>query len=70
MDPQTDLHIQGLEERIAHLTRAVDDLSEIIRDQADRLARVERAIRSLAARALDQDADTSQPPANVRPPHW
>jgi SlyX protein len=70
MEPQMELQIRGLEERIAHLTRAVDDMSEIIRDQGDRLARAERAIRSLAERALDQDADASQPPANVRPPHW
>lgn len=66
MDPQT----QALQERIAHLIRAVEDLSEIVRDQGTRLDRAERAIRTLAERALEQDADPTSPPANVRPPHW
>lgn len=62
--------IEALEERVAHLTRASDEMSEIIRDQAARLDRAERAIRMLAERALEQDADPTAPPANVRPPHW
>ena len=62
--------IRALEERVAHLTRASDEMSEIIRDQATRLERAERAIRMLAERALDQDADATRPPASVRPPHW
>jgi len=64
MNPQ----LQALEERIAHLTRAVDDLSAVVHDQAQRLERTERALRGLIDRAAEQDGDA--PPANVRPPHW
>ena len=59
-----------LEERIAHLTRLVEDLSDEVVAQGKRLDRAERQIALLVERALD-DADAAQAPAaNQRPPHW
>ncbi len=63
--------LTALEERIAHLTRAVDDLSDVV-------ARQEREIAVLTARVgalLDREAEREgmadgAPAANQRPPHW
>ena len=55
-----------LEERIAHLTRTVDELSDVI-------ARQDRAIAALVARVThlsEREADAQAPSPNQRPPHW
>jgi len=64
--------MQHLEEKIAHLTRTVDDLSDVIATQAreiDRLtARVEMLMQREAQR--DYDGGGSVPLADQKPPHW
>jgi len=64
--------ITETEERIAHLTRAVEDLSDIVRAQGleiDRLtARMVRLMEREAERELD--AGGTAPLADQRPPHW
>lgn len=61
-----------LEERIAHLTRMVEDLSDVVADQATRLDRLEPQVMQLRQRAAEAElADgTSIPLADQRPPHW
>lgn len=56
------------EERIAHLIRAVEDLSDVVRAQGLELARLERRVQALVERELDREAGA--PPADQRPPHW
>lgn len=60
-----------LEERIAHLMRAVDDLSDVVaRQQAD-IDRLERRVAMLMAREAEREADgMASPDPNQRPPHW
>ncbi len=63
--------MQQMEERIAHLTRAVDDLSDVVARQSEEIAVLERRVRMLMERAAE--AETSQGPiplADQRPPHW
>ena len=64
--------LQTAEERIAHLMRAVDDLSDIVRaqgQQIDRLtARVHHLIEREATREVEGGAQI--PLADQRPPHW
>lgn len=62
--------IPPYEERIAHLTRQLDDLSDIVADQAKRLERAERAITLLLERAAEAEADGGVVLADQRPPHW
>ncbi len=62
--------IDALEERIAHLTRAVEDLSDVIARQADEIDRLIRLTQLLAEREADREAAGDAPPANQRPPHW
>jgi SlyX protein len=64
-----DTDLQTLQERIAHLTRAVEDLSDVVHDQSDRLQKLERRVEALVVRALDT-GPADAPPADIRPPHW
>jgi SlyX protein len=62
--------IDSLEERIAHLTRAVEDLSDVVARQAVEIDRLTRLARLLAEREAEREAGQDAPPANQRPPHW
>ena len=66
----TDL--TALEERIAHLTRTVDDLSDVVARQEREIALLTRRVMLLIEREVDRDAGDagSAPAANQRPPHW
>jgi uncharacterized coiled-coil protein SlyX len=67
--PDADARVTELE--IAHQERMGEELSDIVRDQADRLAQLERRTAVLAARlaALEAGAE-APPPSDSRPPHW
>ena len=61
----------ALEERIAHLMRAVDDLSDIVAAQGREIDRLTRLTEMLALReAQREEAGLDAPAANQRPPHW
>lgn len=62
--------IESLEERIAHLTRAVDDLSDVVAKQAVEIERLTRLTRLLAEREAEREAAGDAPAASVKPPHW
>ena len=63
--------ITALEERIAHLMRAVDDLSDIVAVQGREIDRLTRLAEMLALReAQREEAGLDAPAANQRPPHW
>jgi SlyX protein len=60
-----------LEERVAHLMRAVDDLSDVVAGQAKEIERVWGVVLLVADRAAAREAmAVDGPAANVRPPHW
>jgi SlyX protein len=64
--------IEALEERIAHLTRAVEDLSDVVARQSRDLDRLLRLTQLLAEREAERESDGSGgiPLADQRPPHW
>lgn len=63
--------VTQLEERIAHLIRAVDDLSDMVARQGRDIDRLNRLTQMLAEReASREDAGLDAPAANVKPPHW
>lgn len=62
---------QTLEERIAHLTRAVEELSDVVTRQDAELRRLSRRVGLLMEREADREAaEGTIPLANQRPPHW
>ncbi|MGF6860073.1 SlyX protein [Rhodobacteraceae bacterium MBR-64] len=61
--------IDAAEEQIAHLTRILDDLSDVVAAQADKIDRLTRRVEMLIQRDTGQDG-TAAPAADQRPPHW
>lgn len=61
-----------LEEKIAHLTRTVDDLSDIVARQEKDLALLTRRVAMLMEREAAREMDTGGtiPLGDQRPPHW
>ncbi|GGH32114.1 SlyX protein [Cribrihabitans marinus] len=64
--------MQQLEERIAHLTRVVDDLSEVVARQQAEIDRLGRRVEMLVLREAqrDQDASGGVILGDERPPHY
>lgn len=64
--------MEALEEQIAHLTRTVDDLSEVIARQEREIALLTRRVQLLLEREAEreQDQDGSIALGDERPPHW
>ena len=67
-----DDKITALEERIAHLSVTVEELSDVVAGQADEIARLTNRVRMLMEREAEREvADGSSVPlADQRPPHW
>ena len=66
------MNSDAIEERLAHLLRATDEMSEIIADQASRIDRLERRVGILMEREAEREADEggTVPLGDERPPHW
>ena len=64
--------VTALEETVAHLSRTVEDLSEVIARQDGEIDRLTRRVAMLMQREAEREADagTSVPLADQRPPHW
>jgi len=60
------------EERIAHLMRNVEDLSEVVARQAAQIDRLERRVALLLEREAQREAEGSGGIllADETPPHW
>jgi SlyX protein len=63
--------VERLEERVAHLMAAVEDLSDMVARQGREIEGLERRVRFLLEREAARDSALGETPeANVRPPHW
>jgi len=63
--------IDAVEEKVAHLLRAVEDLSDVVTRQGKELDRLNRLVGMLAEREAEREAAGGGAiEANVRPPHW
>ncbi len=58
-----------LEERVAHLTRTVEDLSDIVARQADEIDRLTRRMAQVVDRMAGPD-EGGAVLTDQRPPHW
>ena len=60
-----------LEERMAHLIRAVDDLSDVVARQQAEIDCLTRRVAMLMEREAEREAaGEGAAEANQRPPHW
>ena len=64
--------MDGAEEQIAHLTRAVEDRSEVVARQSKDIERPSSRVGRLLEREAEREADGGGgiPLADQRPPHW
>lgn len=63
--------LDAVEERMSHLIRAVDDLSDVVARQAREIDTLTRRVQMLMAREADREAaGLGSAEANVPPPHW
>ncbi|MFD0857572.1 SlyX family protein [Roseovarius aquimarinus] len=64
--------MERLEEQIAHLLRAVDDLSDTVARQDAEIAVLTRRVEMLMRREAERESDTggSVTLGNEKPPHW
>ncbi|MFY0648488.1 SlyX family protein [Sulfitobacter geojensis] len=64
--------MEKLEEQIAHLTRAVDDLSDIVTRQEDEITHLNRRVHMLMQRDGEREASTGGAVVmgDERPPHY
>jgi SlyX protein len=60
-----------LEEAVAHLSRVVEDLSEVVARQEREITRLSRRVGLLMEREAEREAEGGTIPlADQRPPHW
>lgn len=61
-----------LEEQIAHLTRALDDLSDVVTRQEREIALLTRRVQLLLEREAERENDLGGAVTlgDERPPHW
>ena len=63
--------ITHLEEQIAHLTRTVEDLSDVVAAKAREIDTLTRRVQMLMEREAEREAmGMGSAEANVPPPHW
>ena len=63
--------LQPLEEGIAHLTRMVEDLSDVVTAQGREITRLQARIGMLMEREAEREAEGGTIAlADQRPPHW
>jgi len=63
--------LNAMEERMAHLIRAVDDLSDVVATQAREIETLKRRVQLLMEREAEREATgLGSAEANVPPPHW
>lgn len=62
----------AVEEELAHLRRAVDDLSDVVAGQAREIDLLTRRVTLLMEREAEREAagGGAIPLADQRPPHW
>lgn len=64
--------MQDIEEHIAHLTRTLDELSEVVARQEQEIAALTRRVEMLMQREATREAEGagSAVLGDERPPHW
>ena len=62
----------AIEERLAHLMRAVEDLSDVVTRQGTEIDRLTRLNQMLMEREAGREADGGEgiALADQKPPHW
>lgn len=68
----TENRIHAMEERIAHLEKMLEELSDVAHRQDGEIARLTRRLKTIIEREAEREADQggTVPLADWKPPHW
>lgn len=67
----SDDRLTEIEIALAHQQRMLDDMSDLLRQQADRIDRLTRTLDLVVRHLTTAPAEEAEfPQANVPPPHW
>lgn len=68
----SDKRLIELEEQAAHLSRIVEELSDVAASQADEITTLNRRVQMLMERLADEDLASGDGAAlaDQKPPHW
>ena len=64
------MDLTALEERVAHLLRTMDELSDVVARQDREIATLRARVASLMGREADREAEGRGAEADRPPPHW
>jgi SlyX protein len=64
------MDLQPLEERMAHLLRALDDLSDVVARQDREIAWLRARVATLLEREAEREAEAARDAPSAPPPHW
>lgn len=59
-----------IEERLAHLIRSVEEMSDVVARQDREILILQRRVQMLMEREAEREQAMDAPAANQRPPHW
>ncbi|MDP3959104.1 MAG: SlyX family protein [Pseudorhodobacter sp.] len=64
--------IEAVEEKMAHVLRGLDDLSDVVAAQANEIDRLKRQVGLLLGREAGREAESGGAVvlADQKPPHW
>ncbi len=64
--------MQEIEEKLAHLMRSIDDLSDVVARQEKEIARLTARVEMLMRREAEREANegVAVVTGDERPPHW
>lgn len=68
--PDTDQRLTELEIALAHAERTIEELSDVVRAQVDRIAALERRAALVATRLAAVEESAAPAPVERPPPHW
>ncbi len=70
MDRTEKTRLDDLEILAAHQSQLLDDLNEVVVDQAKMIAELKRRIETLSGRMEDFEAEATAGAPTQKPPHW
>ena len=66
-----EIDLTPFEERLAHMQRMLDDMSDVMHRQEQEIAYLTRRVHYLVEREVEREHEMMEAPAaNVKPPHW
>ena len=64
------VRLEKCEIALAHATRTIEELSDVVAQQELKISKLERRVDMLMSREAEREAQGMEYVADQRPPHW